>query len=302
MASLHGLHNARAGMEARPYTIPKESKYMKILKSVWLTICYPLLYLGAQLVVAGAYSVFAALFGTLLGLLMNPGAVMGDPSRFGETLLQGFDPLVPTALSSVAVLLSIYFINRWRWREKGFLRIQKGAAASLAFCTALGILGNAALNVIMNLLDVARFFPDYDAMMEMAMGGSPLFLVLAVVILAPLVEELIFRGLVMGHLLTKMKRPYAIALSSVIFGLIHLNPLQILYAALMGALLALIYVRAGTIWAAIFAHAGFNLVGVVAQLFMDDAVAAGLVLLMLYALSVAYVVVYLVVRARRQSS
>ncbi len=99
-----------------------------------------------------------------------------------------------------------------------------------------------------------------------------------------------------------MKRPLAILLSSVIFGLIHLNALQIIYAAVMGALLALVYVRSESIWAAIFAHAGFNLVGVVAQLFMDDAAAAGLALLMLYALSVAYVVVYLVVRARRQGS
>ncbi len=272
---------------------------MKTLKSVWLTICYPLLYLGAQIIVGGAYTMFASVWGALLGVLTNPGAILGDPSRLEDAIMQSYDPLIPTALSSVVVLLSIYFINRWKWRESGFLRMPKGIAASLPFYAALGILGNAALNAVMNLVDATRFFPEYDEMMELAMGGNPVFLVLAIVILAPLVEELIFRGLVMGHLLTKMRRPMAILLSSVIFGLIHLNMLQILYAALMGALLAFIYVRSQSIWAAIFAHAGFNLVGVIAQLFIDDIASAGLVLMLLYVLSVACVVVFLVARARR---
>ena len=274
---------------------------MKILKSIWLTICYPLLYLGAQLVVGGAYTMLASVWGALMGMLSNPGAILDDPSGYSEALLQGFDLLIPTAISSVIVLLAIYFINRWKWRETGFLRMPRGIAVSLHFYAALGILGNAALNALMNLLDVTRYFPEYDEIMELAMGGSPFFLVLAIVILAPLVEELIFRGLVMGHLLTKMKRPFAILLSSIIFGAIHLNMLQIIYAALMGALLALVYVRSRSIWAAIIAHSGFNMVGVIAQLFIDTPAAAGLVLMLLYALSIACVIAFLVKRGKQES-
>ncbi len=275
---------------------------MKILKSVWLTICYPLLYLGAQLVVGGAYTMFASVVGVVFGAIANPGALINDTESLSEAVLQSFDPLIPTALASLVVLLSIYFINRWKWRGNGFFRMPEGAASSLAFYAALGILGNAALNAIMNLLDVTRFFPEYDEMMDIAMGGSPVFLVLTIAILAPVVEELIFRGLVLGHLLTKMKRPAAILLSSLIFGVIHLNPLQIIYAALMGALLAFIYVRSCSIWAAVFAHAGFNLVGVIAQLFMDEPTAAGYVLMLLYALSVACVVVFIVAKRGKRVS
>ena len=50
--------------------------------------------------------------------------------------------------------------------------------------------------------------------------------------MAPLVEELLFRGAIEGHFLQTGKRPgMAILLSALIFGLIHVNPAQVPFAS-----------------------------------------------------------------------
>ena len=55
--------------------------------------------------------------------------------------------------------------------------------------------------------------------------------IIAVVIMAPIVEELLFRGAIQGHLLRKWKHPAgAIVLSSLIFGVVHGNWVQAPFA------------------------------------------------------------------------
>ncbi|MCB9657544.1 MAG: CPBP family intramembrane glutamic endopeptidase [Polyangiales bacterium] len=85
--------------------------------------------------------------------------------------------------------------------------------------------------------------------------------VLAFVALAPLAEEVLFRGV----LFPGMTRHYghawfAIALSSLLFGVTHVEPVAIFYATLMGAGLAWLTVRARSVVPALVAHAAHNAV------------------------------------------
>lgn len=70
---------------------------------------------------------------------------------------------------------------------------------------------------------------------------------LAIGLLAPLAEEIVFRGAVLRTLLTSMKPWTAIAVSALIFGAIHMNPAQIPFAFLAGILLGWMYWRTGSI-------------------------------------------------------
>lgn len=82
--------------------------------------------------------------------------------------------------------------------------------------------------------------------------------ILRVVILAPVVEELIFRGII----LTGFRRNYpaflAIFLSALLFALFHLNPWQLLPTFLLGLLLGYVRLRSGSLLAAIITHALHN--------------------------------------------
>lgn len=89
--------------------------------------------------------------------------------------------------------------------------------------------------------------------------GVPLVLaVLLYAVVTPVVEELLFRWLIYGRILRIMGAPFAICLTALFFGIFHGNLLQGIYAALMGAALALLLYWSGNLWLPIVFHMAAN--------------------------------------------
>ncbi|MCX7421144.1 MAG: CPBP family intramembrane metalloprotease [Planctomycetia bacterium] len=86
--------------------------------------------------------------------------------------------------------------------------------------------------------------------------------VLAAVILAPLVEELMFRVILLGWLKTKTNSTEAIVISSVAFAAVH-GPLDGIALMPLALLLGFLYDRRRSYWSVFVAHAFFNLTNVV---------------------------------------
>lgn len=84
------------------------------------------------------------------------------------------------------------------------------------------------------------------------MMGSPYGFVI-ITLLAPIVEEVVFRGAILRELLPKYGNR-AIVISAIFFSLIHLNPAQIPHAFVVGILLGWIYSRTGSIVPGIVYH------------------------------------------------
>ena len=94
-------------------------------------------------------------------------------------------------------------------------------------------------------------------------------LVLLVVSLGPLVEELLFRGVLLSALLQRWGSAVATGLSSVVFALAHLPGLGWkLYAVpgllLLALALAWLRLRSGSIWPSVIGHSANNLLAVAA--------------------------------------
>ena len=84
---------------------------------------------------------------------------------------------------------------------------------------------------------------------------------LVVCILAPLAEEVIFRGAVLRTMLEHWegsKRWTAIIISALLFGLAHMNPAQIPHAFLMGVLLGWLYERSRSLIPCVVLHCANN--------------------------------------------
>lgn len=75
---------------------------------------------------------------------------------------------------------------------------------------------------------------------------------------APVVEELLFRGILFPLALRKTSLPRAVLASSVLFALAHLHFPSFLPLAMLGAVLALAYRKTGNILAPMIMHAVFN--------------------------------------------
>ncbi len=89
------------------------------------------------------------------------------------------------------------------------------------------------------------------------------------VILAPIIEELFFRGIVHDRLSKAMPVPLAAAISGAVFGVIHGEFLAIIVAFACGFVLALLYSRFNTITVPIAFHMGFNLLSYIVTYITD---------------------------------
>ena len=101
--------------------------------------------------------------------------------------------------------------------------------------------------------------------------------ILTVAILAPLTEEVYFRGIVLGWMRRHWGMAWAVGLSSLVFGVMHLKWLtpggtsgMVATAELvaMGVLLALVAVRTGSLWASVITHAVNNFCAALAAVFL----------------------------------
>ena|SRR5437588_6283513 len=95
---------------------------------------------------------------------------------------------------------------------------------------------------------------------------GPGFIVLAVllVVAAPAIEELFYRGLVLRSLQRRFGDVWAIAGSALVFGLSHFELYQLPALVVFGVILGVLAVRTGRLGPGIWAHGVFNLVAVIA--------------------------------------
>lgn len=115
------------------------------------------------------------------------------------------------------------------------------------------------------LLAVAWIIPDaflmqwaaFDDYLEedfKMMMNNP-FGILSISVLAPLSEEIICRGIIMTILLKMLGKPWpAIIVSALLFGIIHLNPVQTVSATIIGIVLGWLYYCTGSLIPCILVH------------------------------------------------
>lgn len=114
---------------------------------------------------------------------------------------------------------------------------------------------------LMQDLGLIGEFPPQELVTLFQAGGDPLaigLLVVFAVVLAPVVEELIFRGCVYRFFKSKTTVISAQIISAVIFASIHANLLSFVPLILVGILLARCYEKSGSILVPICFHAFFN--------------------------------------------
>lgn len=113
---------------------------------------------------------------------------------------------------------------------------------------------------------------EYTEMMD---ESSPIFAekvieMACTVLLIPFVEEFMFRGVVLDSMLSCSRPSIAIITTSLLFGLLHGQPIQIIYAFFGGLALGSIYYLTRSIWASVLMHMVFNLFGGVIPMLIPE--------------------------------
>lgn len=119
------------------------------------------------------------------------------------------------------------------------------------------------LNVAFSLLQIFQRFPSYgEQTQKMTENTSIVWMILWTAVTAPLVEELICRGLIYRRLRDYTGIWPSVVISGLMFGLYHGNVVQAIYASILGCLMAILLEISGSLWASILFHMGANLVSV----------------------------------------
>lgn len=100
---------------------------------------------------------------------------------------------------------------------------------------------------------------------------KPISAFITICILAPILEESIFRGFILQGLLNSKTQPvWAIIFSGILFGIAHLNPWQFVGAGTLGICFGFIYWRTGSLLLCIFLHFVNNLISFIVSIKTED--------------------------------
>lgn len=142
-------------------------------------------------------------------------------------------------------------------RRVGLVWNRAHAVDSLVLGLPVGLAGGA-IAVALNSALRGHLASDPN-IEDLVGGGGALRITLAITVtavLAPLVEETLFRGVLAGSLLARGPAP-AVWLSAIAFAVWHMNPTSLRYYVFMGLILAALWRRRGLV-ASMAAHATFN--------------------------------------------
>lgn len=175
-------------------------------------------------------------------------------------------------LSSVGLLIGAFFyqqiaryLNRTTKPKELSERAERPTTLSswlwIALYFGLAMVGSYGLSLLMHLLG----FPVQEQLEILRLVGQGfrwqkefITFILAAVILAPIAEEWLLRGLLFRRLQNQTNLPIAYAVSCLVFAAMHDNISGFVVYAWLGYVFARCYQRTGRLWTAMLVHAGNN--------------------------------------------
>lgn len=206
----------------------KAERAAQVFVALGKSVCYLALFLGAQVLVMMPVFIAAGVQ-----------SAVGNWEMAEKLSDLVFDnAMVFSALSgliTLAVVLLFYLIRRKKLSEALWLRRMEGP----------GLLSGAALAPALYLAVTLMLMALPEAWLESyseasaGISGGGVIGLIAVVLVAPVVEEFIFRGLIMTRLAGAMPGWLAVMVSAAIFGVCHGHPVWFAYAFVLGVVFGL---------------------------------------------------------------
>ena len=156
--------------------------------------------------------------------------------------------LITTTVVCSVLIIAVFLWTHWAEVSPQWLRTRPW---SVLFWSVIASIG--ALIPSVWLQELMPELPNW-AENEFDMLLSDRWGYLTIGLLAPLSEEIVFRGAILRALLSRLSPVKAIIISALFFMLIHMNPAQMPHAFLIGLLLGWMYWRTGSILPGIAYH------------------------------------------------
>ena len=257
------------------------------LSGIWYCICPPVLMVALNVFIyLGAVLVYQAFFGSSYA----------DADAFMDSA--GGIISIICYIAGIAVFAVLY---RRDGNEASGLLFSEWFYIP-AVCV-FGALASHGLSILVSLVNIDGILGSYAESSSSLFAYGAVFVIVRTVILAPLVEELVFRGLLFRRIEGFLGFWPAALLSAAAFGVYHLNLAQGIFAFLFGILFCLILRRFASLWACIFMHAAANLLSVILEYSGADYGSTGAyVIVMAACLAAAAGLYFGIIRGKKERS
>lgn len=241
----------------------KTTKNEGALMKLWRIIYVPLLYMFVMTAVQ-----FAAILVYMIMLMIKEGGYGDREGIVIRTVEWSNANAVFLTVISGALMLPILLLLRKKDRQRLIREdrrtgYKQAAPYKWLFVAVLGAASCIGFNLMIQFTGIIDWGGGYEEVSEAIYGGSMLWTILGVVFIIPLVEELVFRGIVYERIEYYRGAVPAIFLSALYFGIFHMNVPQGIYAFIIGTIMAWVYFKYKSIWAPVLFHVSANCISVV---------------------------------------
>lgn len=192
------------------------------------------------------------------------------------TTIQGVSAVV-----TIPVMLILFYGDKKKKKRLGIIPNKKAALWKYSAVILLALTMCLGLNNLINIGNLYAVDEAYAQTIEALYSASLPIQLVCLGILVPICEELVFRGLLFQRLRERGTYMQAALFSAFVFGLMHMNMVQMIYGFVMGMMLAYVYEKYGSVKAPITAHIAMNTLSVLATKFsimdwmMEDIIRGG---------------------------
>lgn len=246
------------------------------VKVFFAAIGYLLLTVGIQLGISiiGGIALGVYYIAKEISKSANGTNIMGDNINELMTLAVRFTNvfLLVSSIVTIFTLILIYKIKKRNYKKE--LQIIKTSNTNILFAIILGVscwLFNAG---VLSLVEEAGILSNqFEYMSEILAPisqGSIILSIITVGIVAPIAEEVLFRGVIYNTLNRKISVKWTIIIQAILFGVFHGNLIQGLYATLLGVIFGYVTYKTKSLWPAIIMHMTNNLIATMAPYIFGD--------------------------------
>lgn len=231
----------------------KEDKATRI----WKIISPPVIYFFIQMIVELLFATFAVF--SELKEIYNNYSIVND----SWTVVRRIQNLMEQNTSYTVMLSSIIAIIIFG-RAMSLIGIEhkKAEGADILPAVFFAVMFSLAVSNLVSAFRIDNIYGSYENTSGNLLQGNIIYRLAAIGILAPIAEEIIYRGLVYNRAEKEFGSITAIIVSSAAFGIFHFNLVQGIYAFLMGIAFAWFYEKSGSLTVSICMHMAINIVAV----------------------------------------
>ncbi|HEX7816954.1 type II CAAX endopeptidase family protein [Dyella sp.] len=254
---------------AAPPPLPRAGSELEAPRG-WAALAMLVGYFGLQILVA---AIIALVVGMVFAI-GHHGLSAAESSAQVKALLKQTDIrvlLIGGSLLGASALIVLLVRRQWPqlWRvatPPGLGMTMPAQTSYLATALLVGLILPFVGGMITKLLSQGHDVPqDIKQLGALASPWSKCILAGVAVLIAPVVEEILFRGVLLSAWLKRLPTGWAVAATSTVFALIHLPDLSFLWyglpnLALLGVAFAWLRLKSGSLYPAMLAHAMNNLV------------------------------------------